>query len=104
MSLKPRASILEEWVWGWWRWSSYSESSSWNVLALVTLCQFHPGHNASIALGTGLGCSSHSVNQVAITRWGNGEDLVGTGPASQWEHGKYETQHTVCVLRTVLYI
>lgn len=74
MSLKPRTGILEEWVWGWWRWGLYSESSSQNVLALVTLCQFDYGHDESIALGTGLSCGSHNVNQVPLTRWG----VIGT--------------------------
>lgn len=34
--------------------------------SLVILCQFHLGHNESIALGTGLGCQNHSVNQVQL--------------------------------------
>lgn len=30
-------------------------------------------------------------------RWENGRYLIGMGPASQWECGIYETEHSVCV-------
>lgn len=48
-------------------WGLCSESSSQNVLALVTLCQLHLGQEGGRALGIGLGHSGHKASQVAVT-------------------------------------
>lgn len=95
MSLRPRTSIPQGWGWAQLGrgWGLCSESSSQNVLAFVTLCQFHLGQKEARTLGIGLGHSGHWASQVTITGW----VIVGIQWLQGHSHSGQRAHYTVGV-------